>query len=257
MKSNLESPFSLSGKNILVTGASSGIGKECAIQCSYQGANLLITGRDQIRLHETYNLLQSGKNFMITADLENDNDCESLAKFAKDKFESIDGFIHSAGIEKTLPFNNMKPKQYEVLFRVNVISGFDLLRQLIKHKCLSGTGSSIVYIASIMGIVGQPGKVGYCSSKAALVNGVKALALELAPQKIRINSILPGVCRTRMAEDFLKKLTHEAQLQVLKMHPLGFGDPADVALSAIFLLSDASKWVTGTGLVVDGGYSAM
>jgi NAD(P)-dependent dehydrogenase (short-subunit alcohol dehydrogenase family) len=256
MKINHKNPFTLEGKNILITGASSGLGKQCAIRCSSSGASLLITGRDSLRLKQTCDTLGPGAHRSFEADLQEFDHYESTFVDQIRSFGPIDGIVHSAGVELTLPLNMMKPKHFQSLFNINVISGFDLTGILLKRRLFS-KNASIVFIASIMGILGQSGKVGYCSSKGALISGVKALALELAPLGLRANSILPAVCKTKMTTEFMDNLTDEALDKVLKMHPMGLGDPDDIALAAVYLLSNASKWITGSSLIVDGGYSAM
>jgi NAD(P)-dependent dehydrogenase (short-subunit alcohol dehydrogenase family) len=256
MEALLQNPFTLNGKKILITGASSGLGRQCAIRCSNSGATLIITGRDKTRLMETFGEMLPGKHSVIEADLSDFDSYETLLAGVIKDYGQIDGFIHSAGVELTLPINMMKPKHYQSLFNINVIAGFEICKVLLKRKALS-KNASLVFIASIMGVLGQPGKIGYCSSKGALIAGVKAMALEFAQYEIRVNSILPAVCKTKMTEKFLSNLTEEAREKVLKMHPMGLGEPDDVALAAVYLLSGASRWITGSELVVDGGYSAL
>jgi NAD(P)-dependent dehydrogenase (short-subunit alcohol dehydrogenase family) len=127
-------------------------------------------------------------------------------------------------------------------------------RKAIKY--LDENGASFVFISSVMGILGQSGKVAYSSSKGALISGAKAMALELAKKKIRVNCILPGVVETEMSNEMFQKLSEESKKSILEMHPLGLGKPEDIANACAFLLSDASGWITGTNLLVDGGYSA-
>jgi len=256
MEKYLQNPFSLEGKKILITGASSGLGRQCAIRCSISGASVIIIGRDKERLLETYSNLLPGNHGFFEADLSDFDSYEKSFKDVLKDFGKIDGFVHSAGIEMTLPINMMKPAHYQSLFNINVISGFELSRVLLMRKYLSEK-ASLVFIASVMGILGQPGKIAYCSTKGALVSGVKAMALELLPFGIRVNSILPAVCKTKMTEEMLVGLTDEARAKIFNAHPMGLGEPDDVALAAVYLLSDASRWVTGIGLIIDGGYSAL
>ena len=253
---NTKNPFSLYGRKILITGASSGLGRQCAIQCSNSGAQLIITGRNRLRLEETVSLMSHGSHELFEADLEDYSSYETIVNFAISTFGKIDGFVHSAGIELSLPVTSMQPKYYEQLFKVNVISGFEIAKFLISKKLVPPTGGSLVFMASSMGELGQAGKIGYCSSKGALVNGVRALALELASKKIRVNSVSPSVCKTKMTETLFANISEEAKGMILKMHPLGLGDSESVAHAVVYLLSDAAKWVTGSNLKIDGGYSA-
>ena len=248
--------LSLKGKNIIITGASSGIGRQCAITCSKLGANVVLVARDKQRLGETYNLIEKGNHLIFSQDITEYDELENIVKNSVERIGKISGFLHSAGIEMTLPLRAMKPSYYENMFSVNVIAGFEFARIISKKKYLSENGASFVFIASIMGLLGQSGKIGYCSSKGALLSGIKAMALELSGKNIRANCILPGVVKTPMSKRMLEKLSEEARKSVNDMHPLGLGNPQDVANACAFLLSDASRWITGTDLIVDGGYSA-
>jgi len=220
------------------------------------GASLLISGRDENRLQETYEMLKPGDHSKYIGDLCEFDVVEKMVADALQKYGKIDGFISSMGYELTLPAYMMKPKDYQMLFNTNVIAGFEVSRQLIRKSGLNNK-ASVVFIASVMGMVGQVGKIGYCSSKGALISGAKAMALELSPSGIRVNTILPAVCNTPLIEKMFSKYSDERVQEITRMHPLGIGDPDDVALAAVYLLSDASKWVTGSSLVIDGGYSAQ
>jgi len=156
----------------------------------------------------------------------------------------------------TLPLKMMKPEYYEKLFSTNVISGFEIAKIMSKRNYLDNYGASFVFISSIMGILGQSGKVGYCSSKGALISGMKAMALELYSKNIRVNCVSPAIVETDMTKKLFENISEDSKNEISKMHPMGFGKPEDVANACIYLLSDASKWVTGTNLIVDGGYSA-
>ena len=173
-----------------------------------------------------------------------------------EKVGKISGFVHSAGIEMILPLKGMQPSYYEEMFATNTISGFELARIISNKKDINMEGVSFVFISSIMGILGQPGRIGYCSSKGALVSGVKAVSLELAKKNIRVNCILPGVVDTEMSNEMFQRLSEESKKEIIDMHPLGLGMPEDIANASAFLLSGAAKWMTGSNLIVDGGYSA-
>ncbi len=254
----MDNPFSLKGKTILVTGASSGIGSQCAISASNMGANIILVARNRVGLEKTYAKLNKGSHVIIEQDVTEYKKIDEMVKKSVEQSGKIYGFIHSAGIEITMPFKMMKPSHYEKLFSINVISGLEIAKTISKKKYIDEQGGSFVFISSIMGSLGQIGKVGYCSSKSALISGVKAMALELVPNRIRVNCILPGCVEdTPMATKLLKSLSDKAKQSVIGLHPLGLGKPDDVANACVYLLSDASKWVTGIGLKVDGGYSAQ
>lgn len=246
----------LNKKNILVSGASSGIGRRSAILASNVGANVILIGRNTERLKETYEKLGFGNHLYYTQDITKYNKIEELIRDSVSKIGKISGFIHSAGIEATVPLRSMNTETYETLYSVNVISAFEIVRILTKKKYYDSSGTSIVFISSIMGLVGQKGKVGYCSSKSALIGGTKAMALELAPKNIRVNCILPGIIQTDMTNKMFEILPESSKKEIIKAHPLGLGRPEDVATACLFLLSDLSKWITGTNLIIDGGYSA-
>jgi NAD(P)-dependent dehydrogenase (short-subunit alcohol dehydrogenase family) len=246
----------LANKNILITGASSGIGRQCAVTASRLGANVMLVARNMDRLKETKALMEKGNHFILSLDM---TEIEKIPGIIEETFTmigSVSGFVHSAGIEMTLPLKFMKKEHYDKLFLVNVISGFEFIKVLANKKYVNEKGASFVLLSSIMSSVGSPGKVGYCASKGAIVAGVKPMALELASKNIRINSISPGMVETDMAKSMFASMTDEAKKKIIDMHPLGLGKPEDIANLCMFLLSDSSKWITGTNMVIDGGYSA-
>ncbi len=252
----MDSIFDLDHKNIIVTGASSGIGRQCAITFSQLGANVILIARNKERLKDAFNKLEKGNHLIISQDITEYNKLEEVANTAVDKVGKISGFVHSAGIEMTLPLRSMNPSYYEKIFAINIISGFELARIISKKKYLNEKGANFVFVSSVMGILGQAGKVGYCSSKGALISGVRAIALELVKKNIRANCILPGAVETEMSNKMFENLPEESKKSILGMHPLGLGKPEDIANACAFLLSDAARWITGTNLIIDGGYSA-
>lgn len=254
---NENNPFSLAGKKIVITGASSGIGKAIAFECAKAGATLLLLARDKGRLENTFRSLVPGNHRIIPVDLDQNNEVESIISDFSESNGSIDGFVHSAGILMTVPLQMMKPGQYEKLFSINVIAGFNLARIISKKKYIDpDRGGSFVFISSIRAICGQESAIGYCASKGAISSGIKAMALELAPKKIRVNALLPAVVKTEMTESLFAMVPEQSRQKMTDDHPLGLGTPEDVALAAVYLLSDAAKWMTGNNLVIDGGYSA-
>jgi NAD(P)-dependent dehydrogenase (short-subunit alcohol dehydrogenase family) len=149
----------------------------------------------------------------------------------------------------------LKIEHYREVFDINTISALEITKSITKNTNIS-TNASIIYISSIVGILGQPGKTAYSASKGALIAAAKCLALELAPKGIRVNTILPALVETDMSSKILASLSEEGKNNILKMHPLGFGRPIDIANSAAFLLSSAARWITGSEFLIDGGYSA-
>lgn len=250
-------PFSLYNKTILITGASSGIGRQTAIDCSYRGANLILLGRKKDQLERTFDQLTNGKHSFFPCDVTKFDDLEEVIQKAVETSGKICGFVHCAGIELTVPINVMKSEIYFDVYAVNVISAFEITKIISKKKYLSDKGASIVFMSSVMGLLGQGGKTAYCSSKGALISGANALAVELASKKIRVNCILPAIVLTEMTEKLLEVLPTESIEVIRRQHLLGFGDVKDVSNACIYYLSDASKWVTGSKHIIDGGYSIV
>jgi NAD(P)-dependent dehydrogenase (short-subunit alcohol dehydrogenase family) len=248
--------YSLESRNILITGASSGIGRQCAISCSKMGARVILVGLEIDKLQETVSLMEGSDHIYFDQDITEYEKLESVIKESVDKLGPIHGFIHSAGIEMSRPLKILKAENFEKVLAVNAIAAFEIIRILSKIKNLPSEGASYVLISSVMGVLGDIGNVAYCSSKGALLSAGKAMALELAPKKIRVNCVLPGVVETEMSKQLFLTISEESKNSILKMHPLGLGKPEDIANACIFLLSGASRWITGTNFFVDGGYSA-
>ena len=253
----MQSPFSLENKQIMITGASSGIGRSTAIQCSYMGAKLLLLGRDEERLEETRKNLQNPEDHYVQpVALPLDTDNKNLLKAVLSKWGKVDAFVHSAGVSPTVPLRVIKEKTIRETFAVNVDAALNLVQIVTKSKHQPESGQSIVFISSVMSIVGESGKSVYGMTKASLVAAAKSLSVELAGRNIRVNCISPGVVDTPMSQSSVYSGNEEALNRIKSYHPLGLGTPEDVAYACIYLLSDASRWVTGTNLVVDGGYTA-
>jgi NAD(P)-dependent dehydrogenase (short-subunit alcohol dehydrogenase family) len=245
----------LSNKHIVITGASSGIGREVALLVNKLGAKVSLIGRKKDLLESLIQDLQGGENQFYEFDVTKFNEIDSLISRIVATNGLIDGFVHSAGIEMTRPLKMLKVEHYREVFDINTISALEITKSITKNSNIS-TNASIIYISSIVGILGQPGKTAYSASKGALIAAAKCLALELAPKGIRVNTILPALVETEMSSKILASLSEEGKNNVLKMHPLGFGKPIDIANSAAFLLSSAAKWITGSEFLIDGGYSA-
>ncbi|MDD4290599.1 MAG: SDR family NAD(P)-dependent oxidoreductase [Patescibacteria group bacterium] len=251
----MDSPFSLSGKNIIITGASSGIGRQCAISCSYLGAKITLIGRNIDRLKDTLISLHGKDHLICPYDITNFEGIEKIIENTVNVNGQIDGLIYSAGIEMTLPLKSMKSNYYQDIFNINVISAFEFIKVISKKKNLS-KNASFLLISSVMSIVANPGLSAYCASKGALISGVKSIALELASKNCRVNCVSPGhLFDTEMSIEKEKNLSQEANQKILDAHPLGLGSKTDVANLCVFLLSDASRWITGQNIIIDGGYS--
>jgi len=247
--------ISLSDKHILITGGSSGIGRETSILCNNLGAKISIVGRNEIELNNTISKLNPMfKSQYFTFDVSNFENIENLIQAAVQSFGKIDGFVHSAGVELTKPLKMLSPKNLQDAFNINVFSAFEFSKIVSKTNNYNQP-CSFVFISSIVALLGQSGKIGYSASKGALVSGARSMAMELQSKGIRVNCILPGLVETEMSKKIMDNIGEEAKNNVLKSHPLGFGQPIDIAQSIAFLLSDWSRWITGTSLIVDGGFS--
>ena len=246
----------LQGKNIIITGASSGIGRTCAIECSKAGARVHLVARNLEKLKAVSEMLGDNVYTINSLDVTNSEEIEPLVSRIVESHGSIDGFIHSAGIQRVQAFRNIDKSHYIDVFSLNTISAFDVSRVLIKKKYCSETGMSIVFISSVMSVAADAGLTSYCASKAALVGGARAMAIELAPKNIRVNCVSPGtVENTAMTEGLMDSISNEEFERIVKHYPMGLGDTQDVAKLCVFLLSEDAKWITGQNIVIDGGYS--
>ncbi|HNU17789.1 MAG TPA: SDR family oxidoreductase [Saprospiraceae bacterium] len=239
-------PFSLAGKTIFVTGASSGIGRSIAMECSKMGASLIITGRNEERLNETLSQMYGGQHTAITADILSTESIQNLIE----KLPALDGIVQNAGINNKVPVKFISIEKIDAIFRTNYYAPVLIVQSLLKAKKIN-KGASIVMMSSISTNYAAVTNAIYSSSKGAINSFSKVLALELAPRNIRVNVIQPGIIKT----DILKAYALQDDLaEHEKDYPLGkFGEPEDIAYFAIYLLSDAAKWVTGSIFTIDGG----
>lgn len=249
-------PMDLSGKSIVVTGASSGIGKGIAIFLSKLGADVIMVARNSERLRETYSELEPGRHCYYESDLNDLGSIEGLIdNICRDGLK-LNGLVHSAGISLTMPLQYLKSGDLNSIMTVNFFSFVELVKQFSKRKN-NDNGGSVVAISSISSRVGARGLTAYSASKGALESAVRSMALDLATKKIRINSVAPGMIETQMY-DGLRELVNnkDFEAELKKRQVLGVGKPEDVAYATAFLLSDASRFITGTSMIVDGGYLA-
>lgn len=237
--------FSLNGKKILITGASSGIGQATAIECANFGADLILVGRDESRLAETLSKCAGGQHVTLNYDL---GIKESIIELVEN-LPALDGIVFSAGIIKRLPIKFISLDAIQEIFDINFFSMVEITRLLVKAKKLKDE-SSMVAISSVGAEHASLGNISYMASKGAVNSFVKGLAFELARHKVRVNAVLPGMIKTNLS----RAINNEDLEADIKRYPLGrYGNPEEVAYACLYLLSDASKWVTGTKLVIDGG----
>ena len=248
-------PFSLDGKTVLVTGASSGIGRQCAIDCSKMGANVVIVARNEDRLHETYSQMNGDGHLVVVQDLTCFDAIPEMVKRIVEKVGPLDGALHCAGISSSEPLKLYGVERLEDFFRTNVFGAVMLTKEICKLNNVKKDGASVVFFASVMGVVGESCKSAYSMTKGALISGMRSLAVEYAKKRVRVNCVTPGVIETPINENqnYMKDPSLRSQFE--QKHLLGFGRCSDVSHACIYLLSDASRWVTGQNLVVDGGYT--
>ena len=240
-------PFSLEGKTVLVTGASSGIGQATAIECSKMGAKVVITGRNEERLNETFSQLEGEGHQIIVADLNTQDDIDFLVNACP----ALNGLVNNAGRGKSKPVNFLKLEDLQDVYQTNLFGVALLTKGLLKKKKLV-KGASIVFTSSISSYMTAAGLSIYASSKAAVCGYMRTCAIELGGKGIRSNAILPGMVETKLINS--GTYTDEDKQKDLQLYPLGrYGRPTDIAHGIIYLLSDASAWVTGLELVIDGG----
>lgn len=244
-------PYSLKGKTILVTGASSGIGRATAVECSKMGATIVVTARNEDRLRQTLGALEGEDHRMIICDLTIENELNNLVE----ECPGLDGLVCNAGINKLVPIRMLKEVDMSNIFSVNTFSPIFLLQKLTKKKKIKDD-ASVVFTSSISGIgAAAVGESMYIASKGAISAFVKAAALEYSKKGIRVNAVCPGMVKTDMSDAYE---LNEGDNDDLKNYPLGrYATPEDIAWSIIYLLSNASSWVTGTNMIIDGGLTAQ
>lgn len=242
-------PFSLNGKRILVTGASSGIGRQTAISCAQAGAELVISGRNSERLEATFAALEGDGHKLVLADLDRQEDIDHLVAEAG----ILNGLAHAAGMSKLVPLRLINRAHLDETFSANTFAPMLLTRGLLAKKRLAA-GGSIVFIASIASHIGPMASSAYAASKSALLGMVRSLGTEVAKQGIRANCIAPGYVRTPLLDGLQGSGGNMDSL--FELTPLGMGEPEDVAYAAVFYLSDASRWNTRNYFILDGGFSA-
>ncbi len=248
-------PFSLEGKTILVTGASSGIGRQCAIDFSKMGAKVVLVARNRERLKETILMMKGDGHVYFIYDFSDLSGIKGLVTSLSGKGK-LDGFVHSAGVQMTKPMKLLNVEDYDNLYRINTLSGFEMARYLSSVNNFN-KGGSIIFISSITAVIARSGLAAYAASKGAMISAAKVMALELAKRNIRVNTVSPGTILSPLMESYLSTLNEGDYKRRVGGFPLGLGECSDISNACIYLLSDAARWVTGHNLIVDGGYTAQ
>jgi NAD(P)-dependent dehydrogenase (short-subunit alcohol dehydrogenase family) len=248
----MENPFSLTGKTIFVTGASSGIGRVVAIECSKMGARMVITGRNSERLKETCDKLSGTGHSMLAADIASEEEVRRVAE----SLPPIDGMVHCAGIYRLAPVSFANQELVREVMETNFLGPMALTRETARLKKINRDGS-VVFVSSVAGShVSSPGGSVYSASKSALIGMSRGIALDFAPKGIRVNTIAPATIQTGIFDG--SPVSEQQLSEDIKKYPLKrYGKPEEVAYMVIYLLSDASMWVTGSNLVIDGGFTLL
>lgn len=247
----MNNPFSLEGKIVLVTGSSSNIGRKIAMRCSEMGARIIVVARDEERMKATVSGLAGKGHKYYAVDLSN---AELIANLIEE-VPMLDGVVLCAARFDSTPVKNIKRELVQDMFNTNTFANFDIVQKLLKKKKIN-KGGSIVFISSVASMRPYKANSLYSATKGAINSFSKVLALELGPQKIRVNCMHPGIVRR---EEGIREgaLTAEQQRQEMERFPLGMGETDDIAYAVVYLLSDVAKWITGIDLVVDGGQTLV
>jgi NAD(P)-dependent dehydrogenase (short-subunit alcohol dehydrogenase family) len=244
------------GRNVLLTGAASGIGRATAVRLAEEGARLVVVDINFPGLQETLGMLHGSGHVSRQCDLTNETAVMEMADRLRDEVSVLSGLVHCAGIHWLRPLQITDSAALLEMLASHVVSSIAITRAMVTKRLASKEGCSIVWFSSAAALQGGAGTVAYAAAKGALISAGRVLAVELARRKIRINVIAPGVVRTPQSEAYLSRLAPEQAKAIADAHLLGIGEPEDVAGVVAFLLSDDARWITGTTVVVDGGLTA-
>lgn len=253
----IDSLADFAGRCVVVTGASSGIGRAIAIELSRHDARVVLVGRNEERLAEALARLAGSGHRTLVLDLARHDAIADAIVQSHRSTGPLYGMCHAAGVVATRPLQANKVDVIQAQLDVNLLAGLELARAVCRRDLMTAGEGSLLFVSSVYGRVGMPGQIGYCATKGAVAAATRAMALELARRNIRVNCLSPGLVRTDMTDHALGLLSDEHVRQLEAAHPLGAGRPEDVARAAAFLLSPGSRWITGADLAVDGGFTAQ
>jgi len=253
----LSNPMDLSERRFLVTGAASGIGRATAVLLSRLGARVVCADMDELGLQETGRSLASDGHSLQVRDLKDIEGIPGWLAEIANTFGSLHGFVHAAGVPARRPLQSLSIEKWREAFLINTEAALVLAKAFCGRRIYAGKNGSIVFISSVMAQAGSPAAAAYSLSKAALDGMARSLAIELAARRIRVNCVAPGFVRTPMFERMENSWDSDQRARVEALHPLGIGRPEDISNAVAFLLADTGCWITGTVLVVDGGYLAQ
>lgn len=249
-------PFSLENKVIIVTGASSGIGAQCAIDCSKMGARVALVGRNEERLKRTFSQMEGDGHLVLPLDLSSSNGLKEAIKEVVSMVGKINGVVNCAGMSSVTSLKLVTDELLDQFFRTNVYSAINLSKEVTRVGNYDKEGGcSIIFFASIMGICGDKCKTIYSATKGALIAAARSMACELAKNKIRVNVVSPGAIETPINTKLPHMADPELRKELEDKHLLGLGECSDISNACIYLLSDAAKWITGQNFIIDGGYT--
>lgn len=250
-------PIALNDKRFLISGAASGLGRATSVLLSKLGAELVLLDINDDGLNLTKEMCGDAVVHCITANLQYSNEIKPVVISAVEKWGKLNGFVHLAGKPYVSPLKSINHNTTTEIFNLNTYAAIELAKVFINKNVYFGEAGSIVFISSVYGFVGSAANVGYAMSKAALHGVTKSLAIELASKNIRVNCVAPGFVKTKMLDNVSGSFNQDYFNTLNNLHPLGLGEADDVANAIAFLLSDMSKWITGTVLSVDGGFTAQ
>lgn len=248
-------PLDMTGRTVLVTGASSGLGRGIAEMLAKLGSKVILVARDKERLKSAKDTLEGTGHMAVAFDLAMVEAIPAWMRELAQAHGPLHGLVHSAGLLPTKPLRMQSAMDWENALRLNVSAGAALAKGFRQKEVNAGAGS-LVYMSSVMGLTGQSGQVLYSATKGALVAMVRSMAIELARENIRVNCVAPAMVAAGMTDKYRQNVLPEVFEHMVGLHPLGLGKPEDVAYATAFLLADTARWITGTTLVVDGGYTA-